>query len=242
MWRSSGWMTSSFRLLQSGSSFTALSTMLPSMVMTPFSIFVSVPMTASVILICCLRSVRMTFFVPEGFAGAAGAAAAGATIGAAQPPSGMSMERPASFSAAPISMCIVPPAIVVATGAAGAGAGAAADVGAAGAGAGAAGVAGAPAFAFTWSSTPAVMGVSASTSCVSVAPRTSATVRPSGLSFKRPASSMSSKMPGSSRSAALMVRPFCRRQQKTAGSARWASACSFVMDMRDSSFVGSLSQ
>ena len=175
-------------------------------------------MTASVILMCFLISVRMTFFVPAGFA--AGAAAAGAISAAAaapapapRPPSGMSMERPAIFSAASIWMCMVPPVIVVEIGAA-AGLAAAAGAGAAGA------TAGAPTFAPTWSSTSAVIGVRASTSCVSVEPRTSATVRPSGLSFSRPASSMSSKISGSSRSAALMVNPFCRRQQKTAGSAR----------------------
>ena len=212
--------------------------MLPSIVIFPSLMEVSVPISASVILICFLVSVRMTFFSFFSSLGAAVGAAAGtaapwlvlliivaaavAAVTGTPANAGISRLRCSRFSTLPISICIMPfPPVLVCI----------ADADISAAGSLTTSFAGVSSVSLILSSTSFVIGVNASTSVSSVEPSTCSMRSPSGLNVRRPASSMSSKSDGSSRSAALITSPFCLRQQKIAGSFKCFCKVSFVIDI-----------
>ena len=226
-------MTSSARLLHSGSSRTAISTMLLSIESTPSFISVLSPSSTLVIFICFFVNVLMTFFVPVctvpgSASGLSSVSTAGVSTPAAAIPTGTSSLSPSILSALAISICIIPlpPILVVITGAAQDSCSVQSD---SFSGRSASGEP--EATSLTPLSTLLVIGVSASTSSRSVLPSTCSIRSPSGLSSRSPASTMSSNKSGSSRSAALITRPFCLLQQKIAGSLRCFSSVSFVIDI-----------
>ena len=143
------------------------------------------------------------------------------------------MLKCSSFSAFPISICIMPfpPCTALTCGTGPAGAPVFPAAGADSSFPLSASFEAVSVTSFTLSTISLVIGVRASTSHTSVEPITCSIFRPSSLSFRRPASSISSNSDGSSRSAALITSPFCLLQQKIAGSFKCCSSVSFVIDI-----------
>ncbi len=207
----------------------AFSTIDLSIVILPSLIDVSSPSSTSVILICCFFKVRITFFSPTGADGtAAGSSSATAgTAGATAAPGkrGISSLNPSRLEALSISMCNIcsPPLLCIIL------AGPSVITGFVSVTSGSAAVS---AVSLILSSTSLVIGVRASTSQRSLEPNTCSIFNPSSDRVRRPASSMSSKSDGSSKSAAEITRPFSLRQQNIAGSLRCAFNVSAVIDIR----------